>query len=154
MFIWYGKSQRPQHYRCPEACGGPYHIGVNGTHNTVEGDVGAYSTVCVRVVAEYCSCKRTGYGPWYHGLTCAPWLAFSVCPLVLPQRASPVEWLQSALVAPVGEERRVGFLRTPVGDAGSESEVVLGPGLPIREAVQRRLESEASAPVGEVGRSS
>ena len=26
MFAWYGKCRRPQHYRCPEACGGalPY----------------------------------------------------------------------------------------------------------------------------------
>ena len=35
MFTWYGKSRRPQHYRCLEACGGPYRMGVNGTHNTV-----------------------------------------------------------------------------------------------------------------------
>ena len=33
-------------------------------------------------------------------------------------------------------------------DAGSESEVGLGAGLPIREAVRRRLEPESSAPVG------
>jgi len=39
-------------------------------------------------------------------------------------------------------------------DAGSKSKVVLGPGLPIGEAVRRRLESEVSALVGEVGRSS
>ena len=37
---------------------------------------------------------------------------------------------------------------------GSESEVVFGPGLPIGEAVRRRLESEVSALVGEVGQSS
>ena len=110
MFTWYSKSQRLQHYRCPEACGGPYHMGVNGTHNTEEENVGAYNTVCVRAVVECCSYRRIGYGPWYRGLTCAPWLAFSVCPLVLSERASPVEWPQSALVAPVGEERRVGFL--------------------------------------------
>ena len=47
-----------------------------------------------------------------------------------------------------------GFREPLVGDAGSESEVVLGLGLPIGEAVRRRLESEVSAPVGEVGRSS
>jgi len=40
-------------------------MGVNGAYNTVEGNVGAYNTVHVRVVAEYC----TGYGPWYRGLT-------------------------------------------------------------------------------------
>ena len=37
MFTWYGKSRRQQHYRCPEACGGPYRMGVTGAHNTVEG---------------------------------------------------------------------------------------------------------------------
>ena len=79
-------------------------MGVNGTHNTVEGNVGAYNTVCVMVVVEYCSYRRTGYGPWYRGLTCAPWLAFSIRPLVLSERASPVGWPQSALVALVGEE--------------------------------------------------
>ena len=129
-------------------------MGVNGAHNIVEGNVGAYNTVCVSVVVEYYSYRRIGYGPWYRGLTCAPWLAFPVCPPVLSERASPVGWPQSTLVAPVGEERRAGFLRTPVEDAGSELEVALGPGLLIREAIRRRLESEASAPVGEVGQSS
>ena len=55
MFTRYGKSRRPQHCRCPEACGGPYHMGVNGAHNTIEENVGAYNTVYVRVVIEYCS---------------------------------------------------------------------------------------------------
>ena len=71
MFAQYGKSRRPQHCRCPEARGGPYRMGVNGAHNTVDGNIGAYNTVCVRKVAEYCSCRCTGYGPLYHGLTCA-----------------------------------------------------------------------------------
>ena len=35
--------------------GEPYRMGVNGVHNTVEGNVGAYNTVCVRTVAEYYS---------------------------------------------------------------------------------------------------
>ena len=39
-------------------------MGVNGDHNTVEVNVGAYNTVCVRVVAEYCSRRWLGYGPW------------------------------------------------------------------------------------------
>ena len=34
-------------------------MGVNDAYNTVEGNVGAYNTVRVRVVAEY----YTGYGP-------------------------------------------------------------------------------------------
>ena len=82
MFTRYGKSRRPQHYRCPEACEGPYRMGVNGAHNTIEENVGAYNTVCVRVVAEYHSYRHTGYGPWYRGLTCAPWLAFPIRPLI------------------------------------------------------------------------
>ena len=63
MFTWYGKSRRPQHYRCPEACGGPYRMGVKGAYNTVEGNVGAYNIVCVRAVAEHCSRRCSGYGP-------------------------------------------------------------------------------------------
>ena len=80
-------------------------MGVNGAHNTVGENVGAYNTVCDREVAEYCFCRCTGYGPWYHGLTCAPCLAFSVHPLVLSEWASPVGWSHSALVALVGEEQ-------------------------------------------------
>ena len=30
-------------------------MGVNGAHNTIEGNVGAYNTICVRVVGEYYS---------------------------------------------------------------------------------------------------
>ena len=51
MFARYGKSQRPQHYRCPKACGGTYCMGVVGAPNTVEENVGAYNTVCVREIA-------------------------------------------------------------------------------------------------------
>ena len=92
MFTWYGKSRRPQYYRCPEARGGPYRMGVDGTHNTIEGNVDAYNTVCVRAVAEYCSYRCTGYGSRYRGLTCAPCLAFSVHSLVPSGRASLVGW--------------------------------------------------------------
>ena len=79
-------------------------MGVNGSHNTVEENVGAYNTVCVREVAEYYFCRFIGYSPWYYGLTYAPCLAFFIRSLVLSERASPVGWSQSALVAPVGEE--------------------------------------------------
>ena len=47
-------------------------MGVNGAHNTVEADVGAYNTVYVRAVVEYCPYRQIGYGRWYRGLTCAP----------------------------------------------------------------------------------
>ena len=48
MFVWYGKSRRPQHCRCPEARGGPYRMGVNGAYNTVGENVGAL---------QYCLCQ-------------------------------------------------------------------------------------------------
>ena len=64
MFTWYSKSWRPQHYRCLEACGGLFAIREsNGAYSTVDANVGAYNTICVRAVAEYCSCRCTGYGP-------------------------------------------------------------------------------------------
>ena len=48
MFTRYGKYRRPQHCRCPKACGGglPYlsGMGVDGGHNTVGENVGAYNT--------------------------------------------------------------------------------------------------------------
>ena len=105
MFPPYGKSQRPQHYRCPEACGGPYRMGVNGAYNTVEGNVDAYNTVHARVVVEYCSCWCIEYGPWYHGLTLCALARFLRSSLAPSERAYPIGWPQSALVASVGEER-------------------------------------------------
>ena len=147
MFTRYDKFRRPQHCRCPEACGVPYRMGVNDAHNTVEENIGAYNTVCVRAVIEYYSCRCIGYGPWHRGLTCAPCLAFSVYFLVPSERASPVGWSRSALVAPVGEEQRAGFLRTPVKNMGSKSKVVLWPGLPVGEAVRRRARSVLGSPI-------
>ena len=44
MFTQYGKCRRPQHCRCPEACGEPYRMAVNGAHNTVWKNIGAYNT--------------------------------------------------------------------------------------------------------------
>ena len=35
----------------------------NDAYNTVDTNVGAYNTVCVRAVVEHCSRRRTGYGP-------------------------------------------------------------------------------------------
>ena len=35
----------------------------NGAYNTVDINIGAYNTVCVRVVEEHCSHRRAGYGP-------------------------------------------------------------------------------------------
>ena len=67
-------------------------MGVNGTHNTIGENVGAYNTVCVREVAEYYFYWCTGYGTWYHGLTYAPYLAFSVRSLILSEQASPFGW--------------------------------------------------------------
>ena len=88
--------------------GEPYRMGVNGAHNTVGENIGTYNTAwssCrAREVIEYCFYRCTGYGPWYCGLTCASYLTFSVRFLVFTERASPVGWFQSALIAPVGEE--------------------------------------------------
>ena len=88
--------------------GEPYRMGVNGAHNTVGGKVGAYNTVWVlscqegrRVLPGRC----TGYGPCIVALTCAPCLTFSGHFLVLTERTSPVDWSQSALIVPVGEEQ-------------------------------------------------
>ena len=39
-------------------------MAVNGVHNTVEVNVGAYNIVCVKAVAEHCSRRCSGYGPW------------------------------------------------------------------------------------------
>ena len=52
MFTWYGKSQRLQRYRFLEARGGPYRMEVNDAHNTVEENVSAYNTDCVRAITE------------------------------------------------------------------------------------------------------
>ena len=83
-------------------------MGVNGAHNTVGENVGAYNTVWVlscqeghRVLPSTCA----GYGPWYCGLTCVPCLTFFVRFLALTERASPVGWSQSALIALVAEEQ-------------------------------------------------
>ena len=82
-------------------------MGVDGVHNTVGEDVGAYNTAWVlscqrgRMVLSY---RRTGYGPWYYGLTCAPCLTFFVRFLVFIERVSLVGGSQLALIASVGEE--------------------------------------------------
>ena len=51
------------HYRCPEAWGAFCRMGAQWRYNTVDTNVGAYNTVCVRAVVEHCSRRRTGYGP-------------------------------------------------------------------------------------------
>ena len=38
-------------------------MGANGAYNTVDTNVGAYNTICVRAAMEHCSRRRTGYGP-------------------------------------------------------------------------------------------
>ena len=52
------------HYRCPEACGGPFAVRESdGAYNIVDTNVGAYNTVYVRAVVEHYSRRRTEYGP-------------------------------------------------------------------------------------------
>ena len=44
--------------------GGPFAIWEpNGAHNTIDTNVGAYNTACVRAVVEYYFRRRTWYGP-------------------------------------------------------------------------------------------
>ena len=66
MFTPYGKSQRPQHCRCLEACGGPYRMGVNGAHNNV-GKMSAPTTLLqfchARQVTGYCLAGAQGTVP-------------------------------------------------------------------------------------------
>ena len=116
-------------------------------YNTVEGDVGAYNTVCARVATEYCSMQ--GMVPGTVVLTCEPCLAF------LRTSSGSYRAGVPGRMAPVGSEcagRRRAVSRVPTSpgrrDMGSESEVGLGAGLPIGEAVWRRLKPELSAPVG------
>ena len=63
MFTRYGKSWCPYHDRCPETRGGFTVWEPNDAYNTVDTNVDAYNTVCVRAVEEHCSRRRTGYGP-------------------------------------------------------------------------------------------
>ena len=45
----------------------------DGAHNTVNASEARGGALPYgREVAEYCSCRCTGYGPWYRGLTYAP----------------------------------------------------------------------------------
>ena len=79
---------------------------VNGAHNTV-GKISAPTTLfglCyAREVAGYCPAGVQGT---FLGIVVdlGALLYFSVRSLVLTERASPVGWSQSALIAPVGEE--------------------------------------------------
>ena len=97
MCTRYGESWCPQYYRCPEACGGLFALREsNGAYNTVDTNVSAYNTVCVRAVVEHCSRKRIGYDPWYRGLTFA---------LPSPFAPGPFRAGVPGRMAPVGEER-------------------------------------------------
>ena len=116
----------------------------SGPYNTVEGDVGAYNTVCVRVAAEYCSVQ--GMVPGTVVLTYEPCLAFLRMSFGSYRVGIPDR------MAPVGSEcvgQRGAVSRVPMSpgrrDVGSESEVGLGAGLPIGDAVRRWLKPELSA---------
>ena len=82
-------------------------MGVDGVHNTV-GKISAPTTLfglCyAREVAGYCPAGVQGT---FLGIVVdlGALLYFSVRSLVLTERASPVGWSQSALIAPVGEEQ-------------------------------------------------
>ena len=128
-------------------------MGVNGAHNTIEGNVGTYNTVCVRAVAEYCSCRRTGYSPWYHGLTCAP------CPALLHLFPSPFRAGVPGRLVPVGSgcaSRRRAVSRASAypgrrHEVGVESSALARPS--GRRGCPEAAGVGASAPVGEVDQS-
>ena len=153
MFTRYGNSSAHNTVDAQGHVGGPYRMGVNGAHNTVEGNVGAYNTVCVRAVTEYCSMQ--GMVPGTVVLTCESCLAFLRMFPGLYRAGIPGRLIS------VGSDRASrrrtvsrGWAYSRSESAGSESEVVFGLGLPIGEAIRRRLESKVSALVGEVGQSS
>ena len=96
----------------------------SGPYNTIEGDVDAYNTVCVRVAAEYCSMQ--GMVPGIVVLTCEPCLAF------LRTSSGSYRTGVPGRMAPVGSEcagRRRAVSRVPTSpgrrDTGLESKVAL-----------------------------
>ena len=112
-------------------------MGVYGAHNTVR-KISAHTTLCVREAVEYCSCRRTGYGPWYRGFdfVCPPcFLCMSPGPYragvpgrLVPFGSDCVSWrgAVSRGSAHPRSEKRVG-----VGSS-------VGLGLPVGEAVRRQ----------------
>ena len=145
----YGESWRP--LSMPRGMWGGFAIWEsNGAYNTVDTNVGAYNTVCVRAVVEHYSRRCTGYDPLYRGLTCA-----------LPSLFTPGPFRVdvSGRMAPVGSShasRRRAASRLPTGprseSRGRNRKQHFGPGLLIGETALRRLVPEASALVGEAGR--
>ena len=84
------------------------------------------------------------------GMVPMPWFD-SRAPLIPgPFRASVPGRMAPVGFGCAGRRRVASKVLTYLGqrDAGSESEVGLGAGLPIGEAVRRRLEPESSTPVG------
>ena len=88
--------------------GEPYRMGVNGAHNTVGENVGAYNTAWVL------SCqggRRVLFPQVYRVWTPVLWFDLCALPYFLlslpgPYRAGvPGKWSQSALIVPVGEEQ-------------------------------------------------
>ena len=117
--------------------GEPYRMGVNGAHNTVGENFGAYNTICVREDAEYYFCRCTGYGPWLRFDLCA--LPYFLRPFLGPYRAGVPGRLVLVDSDCASQRRAVSkVVAYPGQRRGSESEVVPWPGLPVREAVRRR----------------
>ena len=135
----------------PRGTWGSYRTGVlTGAYNTVEVNVGAYNTVCGRVVVLHYSAK---YGPWCHGLTCEPRPTFLRTPFGsfragVPGRMAPVD-----TGAPVGEKQWAGFSMNP----GRRHGVGVGGGPRVRLSGWRSCQGgrwpDASAPIGEAVRS-
>ena len=117
------------------------------------GVLAAPTILCVRVAAECCFMQ--GMVPGIVVLTYEPCLAFLRTPSGSFRVGVPG---RMALVGSECAGRRRAVSRVPTSpgrrDAGLESKVGLGAGLPIREVIQRRLKPELSTSVEEVGGSS
>ena len=105
MCTRYGKSRRPQHCRCPEARGESLTVWESMAPIILQGKCRCLQHCVCQGGCRVLFLQAYGYGPWYCGLICAPCLAFSICSLVLSERASPVGWSQSVLIVPVREEQ-------------------------------------------------
>jgi hypothetical protein len=104
-----------------------------------------------REVVEYCFCRCTGYGPQYCGLTCAPYLTFSICFLVLTERVSPVGWFQTSSWLWSRQSKKSSeeeFGASPVGDTGRSRKQCLARPFGLRSERRARVRSEGSGQRG------
>jgi len=137
MFTWYGKCRCPQHYRCPEACGGPYRMGVNGAHNIV-GKMSAPTILFVSGRLQ--STVSVGDRVW----SLVSWFDLSALPCFLRSLPGPFRMGvpgRLVLVGSVCANRRRVVSRVfayPSWRCGVRVGGSASPGLLVRETVRRR----------------